>query len=267
MCLIIHKPAGVEVPADLIESAWADNDDGAGIMYMDGPGTGTARTPTVYKVVPGSWADPAAHVTRCLAGLTDREVGIHFRWRTHGPVNEANTHPYEIPGGAGYVMHNGILRLPKDYAAVAATTSDTGFYVNTVLRGAPECADEEFWNIVGEDIGNGNKFLVMDATGSFLRVNAKQWNVYRGLHLSNSYSIPENTNWRRAWQAGDGYKVDYSDLYPTTRSVDRKVISLPGEFASARVTPPPARLTRKERKVFSACLRAGHWGPFEALSK
>jgi predicted glutamine amidotransferase len=263
MCLIIHKPQGVEVPLDLLESAWVDNGDGAGLMYM------TATGPATYKAPPGAWVDTPGHLAKVLAPLADKEVGIHFRWRTHGPINSDNCHPFLVAGGSAYVMHNGILQLPKEYnAALGAAMSDTGYYCATALKGAPRIADADFWNLVAADIGTQNKLLVMDDTGTFLRINDASWSNYKGLRISNTYSIPETSTYRQQWQRyGDGYPIggyDYSDRYPST---GRSLISLPSRPVSGNITSitPPAKLTRRERKVLSACLAAGNWGPFARL--
>ena len=264
MCLIIHKPAGETVPADLIRNAWEDNPDGAGLMFID-PATGQPKT---YKVMGDAWTDPALHIERVLSDLTDVQVGIHFRWATHGPVCEELAHPYTVAAGAAYLMHNGVLRTGPDYTA---SESDTLYYIRKNLNAFRDVSaqDAELWELVGTDIGH-NKFLIMDAAGQFVRVNPKLWNLYKGLYLSNTNSVPEKANYRlsagysrrgssRILTAGETLSLprhskmepvplDWSDKAPT--GVDRVL---------------PNKLTRREKKVLRDCLRVGHWGPFARL--
>jgi predicted glutamine amidotransferase len=265
MCLIIHKPAGVTVPGDLIRTAWEDKPDGAGIMYPHSDGL------KVYKVMPGDWADPADHVDKVMSELADVEAGIHFRWRTHGPVSRENAHPYVIPGSGGYVMHNGVLNdalLGPGYKMVQDTLSDTAFYTITTLTGAPGADDVSFWEIVGADVGSYNKMLVMDAQGRFLRINDKAWADYKGLRLSNELSCPEYCVTRSNWK--DYYAAGYARSSATS-TYDRSDADT-SKFGGTVVihTGPstsPGKLSRRERKILNACLRSNSWGPLRQLNK
>jgi hypothetical protein len=265
MCLIIHKPAGVKVPGDLIRTAWEDNPDGAGIMYPHSDGL------KVYKIMPGDWADPAAHVEKVLSELDGLEAGIHFRWRTHGPVSRENAHPYVIPGTGGYVMHNGVLSsslLGEGYKVVQNSMSDTAFYTITTLTGAPGADDVSFWEIVGADIGSYNKMLIMDAAGRFLRINDKQWADYKGLRLSNELSCPEYAVGRSSWREyyiGRGYGS--SSTVTTYDRSDADVSKAGAMVIYVGSESSPAKLSRRERKVLNACLRSNSWGPMRRLDK
>lgn len=261
MCLIIHKPAGISIPSDLIRTAWDDNPDGAGIMYHGDDG------PKVYKVLPRDWADPAQHIEKVLAELESREAGIHFRWRTHGPVDQSNTHPVPIPGTGGYLMHNGIISgLGDHYDTVRSIMSDTAFYTLTTLQNAPGADQKDFWEIVGQDVGSYNRMLIMDAAGRFLRVNDKQWSMYKGLMLSNELSCPEygpglGRSWRDYYTGSATSIYDRSDVTPTGTADTRKgaaIIYIGPDSA-------PYKLTRRERKALNACLRSGTWGPLRRI--
>jgi predicted glutamine amidotransferase len=262
MCLIIHKPAGVKVPGDLIRTAWEDNPDGAGIMYPHADGL------KVYKVMPSDWANPADHIDKVLSELTDVEAGIHFRWRTHGPISRENAHPYIIPGTGGYIMHNGVLNeklLGPGYKVVQDSMSDTAFYTLTTLTGAPGADDVSFWEIVGADVGSYNKMLIMDAAGRFLRVNDKMWADYKGLRLSNELSCPEYVT-GRSWR--DYYAS--SSVTSTTSTYDRSdadPVKAGAMVVYVGSQDHPAKLSRRERKVLNACLRSNSWGPLRRLDK
>lgn len=266
MCLIIHKPAGVEIPAPLIRMAWEDNNDGAGIMYHP-PGAAGA---TVIKLLPKEVTDPTGHLIARLKELQELEVGVHFRWKTHGPIDKQNTHPYPLPGGSGWLMHNGIIApttLGPQYNSVRDFMSDTGFYVVSTLQGAPGADDTAFWEIVGQDVGSYNKMLILDSAGRFLRVNDKQWEDYKGLRLSNIMSCPEYSTGMSKWWRG--HSIDYSNEYPdmgTARRADEEPMADIIEVVIGTESAP-ARLTRRERKVMNACLRSGNWGPFRRMTR
>ena len=266
MCLIIHKPVGATVPGDLIRSAWEDNPDGAGIMYRASDGL------KVYKVMPSDWANPAAHIEKVLSELTDVEAGIHFRWRTHGPVTRENAHPFLIPVTGGYVMHNGVLSaqlLGPGYETVRNAMSDTAFYTITTLSGAPGADDVSFWEIVGADVGSYNKMLIMDAAGKFLRVNEKQWAEYKGLMLSNEMSCPEFYVGTGAHHWRDYYSAANSRSYPTVSSSSTTTKGSLGEAMVLYVGKDgkDLKLSRRDRKILNACLRANSWGPMKRLDK
>lgn len=268
MCLIIHKPAGVEVPTDLLQNAWEDNSDGAGIMWA-GASDGSAPGLQVYKVMPGDWADPARHIDGLVnVQLRDVEAGIHFRWRTHGPITEDMTHPYSLPGGRGYVMHNGVLsqHLDKDYPG-SDVMSDTLYYVRKHMTDVPVILTEEHVQSLGAHIGQ-NRFLLLDGTGKFHIVNRPLWARYKGLLLSNQNSVPEMSNYLRGRRGGYYVTRESSRKYTTAgATVTNGTKASDWAPDAGTVKTLPARLTRRERRIFRDCLRVGHWGPFDRLGK
>lgn len=285
MCLIIHKPAGVTVPRDLIECAWQDNSDGAGIMahVPDMPAGDRLR---VHKILPSDdWVDPVAHVGNIVDELTDYEVGIHFRWRTHGEINHANTHPYELPGGSGYLMHNGVLPVCNDDDPLY---SDTFHFIRRRIAPAmadPSISTDDLWTKVGDWTRlSGSTFLIMDAGGSFRRINEPAWKAYKGLMLSNTLSIPETAAARqaagydRSWTyyreydyswtaAGDGWERHNANPARLRRVIVSLPVAATPRHEDGRSKPLPNKLTRREAKVLRDCLRVGHWGPFARLAK
>lgn len=258
MCLIIQKPAGIEVPYALLDSAWEQNPDGAGIMYKR-----PDAEPVIYKVPVGAWADPVAHISKVLEELKSVEVGIHFRWRTHGPITADNIHPYRLPSGAGWIMHNGILKTDAGYKAVEDTMSDTAWYVANYLNDAPPANVSAYWHLVGADIGAQNKMLLLDTAGAFHRINEKSWSLYKGLYLSNLLSTPESAAWLQNWREREGWDSEGTRGTGGVYTVSSRDTADRTDYGSR----PPARLTRRERKVLATCLRVGHWGPYMQMSR
>jgi len=179
MCVIIHKPAGVEIPAETLEACADDNPDGWGLMYHDGGRTRAVKSRHM------------AEFQRAYDRVRDCELGIHFRWRTHGDVNNAMAHPYpilDLHGSTAWLMHNGVLPI----ATPDKTKSDTWTWISKalrpMLRSDPGLWDQEsFWRFIEHDT-YGSRLLFLDGRGEFRRTGHFQ--DWEGC----SYS---NLNWRR----------------------------------------------------------------------
>lgn len=168
MCVIAAIPAGCLIPSyHLLKLAWDRNPDGAGFMYPDGNGGLT--------IVKGlmSWnafkTAFSAH-RKHMSTHTDKgpkatvDVCVHFRIRSHGPINAEMTHPFLIPHqGHLAIAHNGILRGLRD----SDTVSDTVVYIMDVLAKLPIGwqRNRPIRGLIERDIGPGNKFVIMDETG------------------------------------------------------------------------------------------------------
>jgi hypothetical protein len=114
---------------------------------------------------------------------------LHFRIRTHGLVDKANTHPHRINDRVA-IAHNGIL---SSYGT-GKHVSDTGLFVKLVLSQLPK----NWWDNTGiqrllEDaIGVSNKMVLMTNTG---RVQI--------------YNEPAGEWEDGAWYSNTGYKYSY----------------------------------------------------------
>lgn len=136
MCIIAAKPAGVGMPdRETIRTMWRHNDDGAGIMYVDG---GRVRITKGYMTL--SAFETMLDELEKTHDLTATPVVMHFRIRTHGGTNPECTHPFPITDSVGAlkklqirtdigVAHNGIIHsvVPRD------GISDTMEYIATQL--------------------------------------------------------------------------------------------------------------------------------------
>lgn len=194
MCLIIHSPNNHVPNKDIIESALALNPDGVGIMYM------MEGRPVVSKSLNAT----VKSLTKKLDKLAHTDYAIHFRMRTHGEVNLANTHPYQVAGGR-YLMHNGILPIGNEHDK---TKSDTWHFIDKVLNPIIVRGEHALdWDKVGSAIGSSNKFAVLE-NGEIKVVNRKTGFDYEGGWFSNIY----------AWDApkelggwGNRTRIDYSN--------------------------------------------------------
>jgi len=119
MCIIAAKPAGTIIELDTLKLCWERNPDGAGIaVAIDGK----------VEIIKGlmSWQ-------QFLTVYDEPEFWreypmlIHFRIATHGYIDEANTHPFEVIPGKLAFAHNGIM-------------------TNMVMPSKPELSDTQVFN-------------------------------------------------------------------------------------------------------------------------
>ncbi|HVT37041.1 MAG TPA: class II glutamine amidotransferase [Nevskiaceae bacterium] len=120
MCLMIHKPRGAAIPADLLEAAVLLNRDGWGLMGFAPSGDLLLERHAEVSL------DDLLHAEECYRGA---EYVLHLRRRTRGAANQDNSHPFKVGDGI-YLMHNGTLRLDSTVPGM----SDTWHLVSEILR-------------------------------------------------------------------------------------------------------------------------------------
>lgn len=185
MCLLITKPEGVDFDEAFLRGVYDLNKDGIGVMY--------AKDNTLFtrKAVPKNFEDVIAFWKQ---NVGERECAIHFRMQTHGDVDLTNCHPYQVlsaeDGYPLWLMHNGILHTGN---LRDTTKSDTWHYIQTYLRPMLLRNPEFFLNpvfaeLIGEHIGDDNKFVLMDAYGNVVTVNEHVFVEHNGAKLSNTYA-------------------------------------------------------------------------------
>ena len=188
MCLIIEKPAGIDVPAWIVESALAHNEDGVGIMTA-------GRAERFLKIAPEKL------VARINSLQTD--AAIHFRMATHGTITTDNVHPFKVKGGS-YLMHNGILSKYAPSKGTAEPVSDTRIFVERFVNPMVEKHGKVLPDAIAKE-ATGQAILTMDRTGELIRIGTS-WIKYQELHFSNTY----------AWDAPDSICTWKSYKYGST---------------------------------------------------
>lgn len=204
MCLIIVSPKGHDVKKAVIQSAMFSNPDGVGIMF-DGK---------IEKYL----APSVEFIHARLLELCDKKFAVHFRMKTHGEVDLENTHPYTLPNGKGYLMHNGILPCGNDWDK---TKSDTWHYIRLHLN-----KGKIDWQSHGATIGSGNKFVFMDKKGNFEIVNKGTGIDYDGAWYSNTYAWDYPRKVRFVKSVGRKNEYPQWDDYASTGNLEFAVISL-----------------------------------------
>ena len=204
MCLLITQSADAEpFSYDQVEDFYWFNSDGIGIMYPDNGEL------VVKKALP---KEPLECFEFIRENAEGRNCAIHFRMRTHGPVDIDNCHPYLILPNL-WLMHNGILRIGND---ADKTKSDTWHYINAYLRPLlkdnPSLAFEDvFIELISDHVGTGNKFVIMDNEGRIAHYNYESGVEWGKRWMSNTYAwTPPGT--KRSHSSRYGYNPRYSNV-------------------------------------------------------
>lgn len=202
MCLIIHRAPDVAFPHDILESVVQRNGDGFGLMTRDKSGKPlTIRAMADFDTIRSIVKDFDAH---------PHEIAYHWRMATSGPVDADHAHPFPVIDDKKrglWLMHNGVL------SAGTKEASDTAIYIRDILTPIlerdPGLVDvPAFSRLVGSEIGQGNKFVLMDAGGTFRFINRSSGTSYKNCWLSNTYAWTNPAN-KRFSLYGDDYWHEY----------------------------------------------------------
>jgi hypothetical protein len=117
MCIAIYKPEGKEIERETLERCYNTNPDGAGYMFH--------KNDKLY-VKKGFFS--FSDFWQSYRRDRKKECVIHFRIKTHGPINKDNCHPYLVNDKFAFV-HNGII---SGYSA--ADKSDTWLFNEDVIQ-------------------------------------------------------------------------------------------------------------------------------------
>lgn len=82
MCIIVYKPAGIELPSrETLRECWDNNPHGAGLMWADGERVNLQKG---YM----SWEDFEAALDEVTKGIdvASTPMALHFRIATHGEI-------------------------------------------------------------------------------------------------------------------------------------------------------------------------------------
>jgi hypothetical protein len=178
MCLLIYKPKGKTIPASHIRHAATVNPDGAGIAYFKRGRVHVEKSPR--------WS--ADHVNRAMERLNDVPAIIHFRMATHGSVNRANAHPFNLPHGHA-AAHNGVINGMSCRQDESDTRAFLRDYVSPYLEKSGDIPASlvSLWE---KEIGSFNKLAIMAPTGKVHLVNERSGEWLNGVWYSNTYSLP-----------------------------------------------------------------------------
>ena len=179
MCILIHHPAGTQFSQDQLLDFFTKNSDGFGAIVKHGD------TVEVIKSI-GTIQEIEDLYIQQVAGY---EAVIHFRMKTHGKIDIANCHPYEVVPGI-WMAHNGVLSTGnhKD-----PNMSDTWHYIQDFLKPMLEhdvtlIHNEGFQKMIASHIGSSNKFGFMNQDGDVIIINEASGIWHDDVWYSNTYA-------------------------------------------------------------------------------
>lgn len=180
MCIAIFKPAGIEVPVDHLKKGWVHNSDGGGFAFVN---------EGKINIVKGlmNWKDWLETYQEAEFMFPDSPFLIHFRIRSMGDRDEANTHPYELPDGMGALIHNGTLRGTG--AEYGTGPSDTALFTKKYGKALTfDIVEKE--KMVLESAIEYNKIAILYADGRHQILNESLGMEMNGVWYSNDTFLP-----------------------------------------------------------------------------
>ena len=216
MCLIIHKPKGINLPSrKIFKNANQNNPDGIGIMISTGKNVHIIKGFfSVKKLFKRLYS-----LNNFYGNLKDYEMVFHFRLATHGKVKPDNCHPFplssnindlqkiEIKCQAG-IAHNGIL----SFIEADKILSDTQIFIRDFI-GHFTFADfknERIYKLI-EKLIEGDKIIILNYDGETIKFG--NWIEEKGLFFSNYTFQYEKTFFYESDQfTSDGFSwCDYEE--------------------------------------------------------
>jgi len=182
MCLALYKPAGVTPDWSALETGMTYNADGAGFaVAVDG------------QLIVEKGFFKFEHFKKALEPFGDCAAIIHFRISTHGKVNQANCHPFDMrtfgdSGGTPLaVIHNGMFfEASNDNPAF----SDTWHICRDILHpfwlsDAGYFKRPEYIQMGDMMVGRSNKLVFLNADGDFAIWGESNGHWHAGCWWSN----------------------------------------------------------------------------------
>lgn len=187
MCLLVTQSKTSPILSDeWLEDFYDFNSDGVGVMFANNGDL------VIKKIIPKTAKD---FIQFYRSDIQGRDCAFHLRMRTHGEIDLANCHPYEVLNRAEHgidlwLMHNGILSTGnKANPKMSDTYHYIADYLRPMLAGNPDFAfHPAFEALISDHIGESNKFVLMDNEGRQVVINQSAGVHWGGLWLSNTYA-------------------------------------------------------------------------------
>jgi len=177
MCLIIDKPANLELSASTLANASFNNPHGWGVMYCEG---GMVKVEKGLKLAGLLDLLPKLDATRAI---------IHFRQATHGKVNVENCHPFRVTDDI-WLMHNGIVSVPEIANDMSDTYNFCTYVLGPILSANPDLFGTDHLEAIIDSFDSSSKFALMRSDGMVQIINRKAGHDSKdGVWYSNLYSL------------------------------------------------------------------------------
>lgn len=241
MCLLIHKPKGVNVDEEILRAAAFQNGDGWGIASIEDGKVVVQKGLKWDKDKIGK--ESPLHY---LEGLKDRECVIHFRMASKGDVTIENAHPIWTGVGDVWIAHNGTMpgwgeaKYKEGKSDTKAFAEFMGILLGELKLGEEAVwdADNAIWNAFATFMGGGNKMAVITPRG------VKLFNPASGKKLDNGI-----------WVSNQSYLYHYEGGYASGHGYGR-VLDL-----ERRVYTPVSTVSRQPlTHTPKVCVKCGYCG-------
>ena len=229
MCIAIMKSENKKISKTTLQRCYDANPDGAGFMFAENKELTVKKGYFTFKEF---YKEYKPH--------ENKQVLLHFRIKTHGPIDKDNCHPFLVNSGLGFI-HNGIISGYGDNKE-----SDTIQFNNSILKkivakhGNNSLFDDPMVELIENVIGY-SKLVFLDRHGNYKIMNEEKGSWNDGIWYSNSsWKKPEpikyipdysrgsvSKSYPPAKSAGDWVQVADDHTYGTG---DKTVILKKGEW-------------------------------------
>lgn len=180
MCIAIMKSENKKINKTTLQRCYDSNPDGAGFMFAADKKLTVKKGYFTFKEF---YKDYKPH--------ENKQVLLHFRIKTHGPIDKNNCHPFLVNSGLGFI-HNGIISGYGDNKQ-----SDTIDFNKSILQkivskhGNMGLFDDPMVELIENVIGY-SKLVFLDRHGNYRIMNEDKGHWNNGVWYSNnSYKKPE----------------------------------------------------------------------------
>lgn len=214
MCIAILN-SGNQISKDKLSNSWHNNDDGAGILYVNNGKLVAEKFPNErLSESDQNFEKFYARYVEVYSQHGDLPMLVHFRIATHGLTPEY-LHPFFVSESVGFV-HNGII-----YGLGTKDKSDTADFAELLACvSMPNVAtlDNPFIEeSIYRFIEDSNKLIFLDDTGDYRIFNEGIGEWVDGNWYSNkTHSYKPVSNWGYGYGKGytaGTYATKYDDAY------------------------------------------------------
>lgn len=196
MCVIAVLPKHIALSQKILKNCYENNPDGFGIMALVDGKMQIAKSMGNFDVFLTEYRNFPQNVERAL----------HFRWATHGALDEKNCHPFPVTPDL-WLMHNGVINTCE----VDDTFSDTWNFAThdlgreeIIKSWGMDAIERPDFKAMLEKISAGSKLFFMDTQGRTLRTFEKDWHKERGCFFSNKHSLESKKTYYAGSYKGAG---------------------------------------------------------------
>ena len=174
MCIAVMKSENKKISKATLQRCYDANPDGAGFMFAENKELTVKKGYFTFKEF---YKEYKPH--------ENKQVLLHFRIKTHGPIDKANCHPFLVNSGLGFI-HNGIINGYGDNKE-----SDTIQFNNSILKkivakhGNMGLFDDPMVELIENVIGY-SKLVFLDRHGNYRIMNEQKGSWHDGVWYSNS---------------------------------------------------------------------------------